>query len=228
MAFVDTLKPPAKTLSPYTCHRSLLESSAIALWLLDLDINTTQRVGRCYGYRFKEFREQINFYKSDKINPYDSQLTVMKIQQRMEEVEAEAIALGYQKLTKNGKPTGIAIHMPGTVELVKKTLDKESEYRLLSGIAHSYLWATQQVGFKLIEIPDAEGRKIKAFQKHLHPAMFLFGIILAIPTFARVLWVMGKLYGWDIKEIENVLNQTFDDLGLNDNLRFWRQSITSN
>jgi hypothetical protein len=224
MAFSCTLQEPAKTLSPYTCLRSLLESSSLALWLLDVNIDVRERVGRCFGFRYKEFKEQIKFFEADRVNSHEAQIEIDKVNKRMTVVENKAIALGYPQLSKNGKMTGIVTHMPETVGLVKLILDRESEYRLLSSVAHSYLWATRQVGFKLIEATDANGQTIKAVEKHIHPEMILFGINLAVPTFARVFWTIGKLYGWDMQEVEGLLNQVFDEIGFKSNVRFWRQS----
>ncbi len=223
MAFSCTLQEPAKTLSPYTCLRSLLESSALVLWLLDLNIDARERVGRCFGFRYKEFKEQIKFFEADRVNEPAAKIEIDKMNKRMAVVENKAIALGYPQLSKNGKLTGIATHMPETVGLVKIVLNMESEYRLLSSVAHSYLWATRQVGFKLVETTDVNGQKIKAVEKHLHPEMMLFGINLAIPTFARIFWTIGKYYGWDMQEVEGLLERVFDEIGFRSNVRFWRQ-----
>ncbi len=223
MAFSCTLKEPAKTLSPYTCIRSLLESSALTLWLLDINIDATERVGRCFGFRHKEFKEQIKFFEADRVNTHEAQIEIDKVNRRMTVVENKAIALGYPQLSKNGKITGIATHMPETIGLVKLILNNESEYRLLSSVAHSYLWATRQVGFKIIEATDTNGQKIKAVKKHVHPQMVLFGINLAIPTFARVFWTIGKLYGWNMQEVEELLDRVFDEIGFKSSVRFWRQ-----
>jgi hypothetical protein len=223
MAYISTLQEPAKTLSPYTCIRSMLESSALALWLYDTNIDARERVGRCFGFRYKEFTEQLKFFESDKLNSTDAQINIDKTTQRIKDVEKLAISLGYSKLSKDEKITGIATQMPGVVTLVKTTLNRESEYRLLSGVAHSYLWATRQVGFKVIEIPDGRGQEIKVLEKHVHPEMIVFGINLAIPTFAKVFWTIGKLLGWDMNEVEALLSHTFDEAGFNNYLRFWHQ-----
>jgi hypothetical protein len=223
MAFLDTVKKPAKSLAPYTCVRSLLESCSIALWLLDLDVDVKERVGRCLGFRYEEFEEQIKFLNSDKETTAEARKVVEEFKQKETELAARAISWGYQPLlsSKTGKMTGIGAHMPGIVELIEKTLDKEMEYRMLSGIAHAYVWATSIVGFRKVEATNAQGQKIKAFEKHNHPHMVIYGINIALPTLAKVLWVKGKLYGWDMQEIEGLLNHTFDELGFNNNLRFW-------
>jgi hypothetical protein len=224
IAYICTLKEPAKTLSPYTCIRSLMESSALALWLFDTNIDVRARVGRCFGYRYKEFTEQLKFLESDKLNSSDSQNQINNMNLRIVEIENKAISLGYPQLSKNGKITGIATHMPEIVRLIRLTLNSESEYRMLSGVAHCYLWATRQVGFQIVEVMDDRRQIIKALEKHAHPEMIVFGINLAIPTFAKVFWEMGKLLGWDIQEISELLDQTFNSIGFNMNQRFWNQS----
>ena len=220
MAFSCTLQEPAKTLSPYTCLRSLLESSALALWLLDLNIDVKERVGRCFGFRYKEFTEQIKFISADKFNS-NAQKEIYKIQQRINETEKESLALGYPQLSANGKVNGIATYLPETVRLVKSVLDLESEYRMLSGVAHSYIWATRNIGFKQIVGINAKGQKITGVEKHLNPKMVIYGVFLAVTTFAKVLWTIGKLYGWNMQEIEDFLDQVYNDIGVNNSLRFW-------
>ncbi len=224
MAFLDTVKNPAKSLAPYTCVRSLLESSSIALWLLDLNIDEKERVGRSLGFRYEEFEEQIKFLNSDRVEPAEAQKLVEEFKQKEAELSARATAWGYQPLisSKTRKMTGIGTHMPGIVELIKTTLDKEMEYRMLSGIAHAYVWATSIIGFRRVEATNTQGQKIKAFEKHNHPHMIVYGINIAIPTLAKVWWVKGKLFGWDMQEMEGLLEHTFEELGYY-NHRFWLQ-----
>ncbi len=223
MAYATTLKEPAKCMSPFTCVRSVMESSAIALWLFDTNIDAKDRVGRCFGYRYKEFTEQLKFFESDKVNSPDAQDQIDKVNQRITIVEDKAISLGYPKLHKNGKRTGIALHMPETVMLIKTILNREPEYRMLSGVAHSYMWSTRQVGFHIIEVEDEQGKKFKALEKHLNPETILFGVNLVIPLLSKVFWTKGKLFGWDIQEIEDLLKKTFDTFRFNNHLRFWNQ-----
>ncbi|MEN6409093.1 MAG: hypothetical protein ABFD44_05190, partial [Anaerolineaceae bacterium] len=138
--------------------------------------------------------------------------------------ENKAISLGYPQLSKNGKITGIATHMPETVMLIRTFLKNESEYRILSGVAHCYLWATWQVGFHIIEVEDEQGEKFKAIEKRINPEMIFFGVILAVPTLSKIIWTKGKLFGWNIQEIEDLLSQTFDTFRFNNKMRFWIQS----
>lgn len=225
MAFLDSVKKPAKSLAPYTCVRSLLESSSIALWLFDLNIDVKERVGRGLGFRYDEFEEQIKFLNCDKVEPTEAQKLVEEIKQKRAQLSARATGWGYQPLisAKTGQMTGIGTHMPNIVELIRTTLNKEMEYRMLSGIAHSYIWATSIIGFRRVEATNTQGQKFKALEKHNHPQMIVYGINIAVPALAKVWWVKGKLFGWDMQEIEGLLEHTFEELGYY-NHRFWLQS----
>ncbi|MBL8103073.1 MAG: hypothetical protein JNM02_11115, partial [Anaerolineales bacterium] len=147
MVFVDSISEPAKTIAPWTCVRGLLESCALAVWFLDPNIDAKTRVGRSFAFRYSGFVEQIKYFQVKKLYPQ-----VNKVNQRIKKVENDAILLGYPRLlNKNKGICGIAQNMPSIVELIGATLDREGEYRLLSGVAHGHHWALSQVGFRISE-----------------------------------------------------------------------------
>jgi hypothetical protein len=218
MGFTACIAEPAKTLAPSTCIRGLLESCALAAWFLDPTIDAKTRVGRCFAFRYTGFIQQIKFFQVEK-----RQSEIDKVQLRMLKVEQDAAVLGYPKLlNKNGDLYGIAQPMPGITELIGTTLGREAQYRLLSGIAHGHHWAIQQIGFQYVEVKDAGGQDIKALEKHLHPNVALYLALIAVLSFARVIWYLWQLYGWNLKEVENLLDTTCDRLHLKSELRFWR------
>ena len=134
------------------------------------------------------------------------------------------MTLGYHRLlNKNGEINGIAIQMPSIIELIRATLDREGEYRLLSGVAHGHHWATSQIGFRVSE-ENLQGRVVKTFEKHLHPEIVLFATNIAVSSFAKVLWYLWSLYGWDEKEIESFLDRIYDQLQYKTERRFWRSN----
>lgn len=51
MALVKTLTEPAESVAPWACARSVLETSALATWLGDTNINALQRVQRSLVFR---------------------------------------------------------------------------------------------------------------------------------------------------------------------------------
>jgi hypothetical protein len=141
----------------------------------------------------------------------------------MIKVEQDAVSLGYPRLlNKRGAINGIAQHMPGITELIGTTLDMEAAYRLLSGVAHGHHWATQQLGFQAVEVKGAKGQIIKALEKHLHPNVALYLALISTRSFARVIWYLWRLYGWNLKEAEHLLDTTYDRLRIRSEFRFWR------
>ena len=217
VGFTACIAEPAKTLAPATCVRGLLESCALAAWFLDPTIDAKTRVGRCFAFRYEGFVQQIKVFQVDK-----RQADIDSVRQRMTKVEQDAVSLGYpQLLNKHGAINGIAQHMPGITELIETTLNEETTYRLLSGVAHGHHWAIQQLGFQNIEAKDSEGKVIKALEKYLHPNVALYLGLIATRSFARVIWYLWRLYGWNLKEVEHLLDTTYDQLKVRAELRFW-------
>jgi hypothetical protein len=219
MVFADSISEPAKTVAPWTCVRGLLESCALAVWFLDPAIDAKIRVGRCFAFRYLGFTEQIKYFQVEKM--YSK---VNRANQRIKKVENDAIKLGYdQLLNKKGEICGIAQPMPSIVELIGKTLDRESEYRLLSGVAHGHHWAISQFGFRMTEA-NLERTEVKEFEKYLHPESVIFATNIAITSFAKVFWYLAELYGWDRKETVDLLDKAYDQVSLNAKSRYWRSS----
>jgi hypothetical protein len=220
IVFADSIAEPVKTVAPLTCVRGLLESCALAAWFLDPKIDARARVGRCFAFRYVGFVQQIKYLQVEK-----RQSEIDKAQKRMMKVEQDALLLDYPRLLKkNGEINGIAQPMPNITELIGTTLDRETEYRLLSGVAHGHHWAIQQVGFREIEVNDSQGQAIKALEKHPHPSFILYVAHVAVTSFARVLWYLWLLYGWDLNEVEQLLDKTYDRLRYRSELRFWHST----
>jgi hypothetical protein len=217
MVFADSIVSPAKTVAPWTCVRGLLESCALAAWFLDPMIDSRSRVARCFAFRHIGFAQQIKLFQVEK-----KQSDIDKAQLRIEKVEHDAFKLGYPRLlNKKGDIVGIGQRMPNITELIGKALDREAEYRLLSAVAHGHHWAIHQVGFRVIEITNSEGRVEKALEKHVHPGFILYVGNIAVTSFAKVIWYLWRLYGWNIDELEQLLNTIYDQLRYQRKLRFW-------
>lgn len=218
IAFVDLLAEPSKTVAPWTCVRALLESSAIGLWFLSPDVDVGERVARCFAFRYVGFVQQMKFF-----NASTESSRIDEVRRRMSKVEKDALSLGYPKLVdKKGNMNGIAKHMPSITSLIGATLDRESEYRLLSAVAHGHHWATQQTSFRVVDVPDARGNSEKALEKYVHPDFVLFAGSIAVTAFSKVNWNLWRLYGWNLKELEELLDVTFDQLRYSAKLRFWK------
>jgi len=218
VSFADLLTEPSTTVAPWTCVRGLLESSAIGLWFLSPDIDVRERVARCFAFRYIGFVQQIKFFQAS-----NESARIDDVRQRMSKVENDALSLGYPRLVdRKGKINGIGKQMPTITELIGTMLGRESEYRLLSAVAHGHHWATQQTGFRVIDAPNADGSSEKALEKYVHPDFVLFAASLAVTSFSKVNWNLWRLYGWNVQELEDLLNTTFDQLRYSAKLRFWK------
>jgi len=224
MVFADSIAEPAKTIAPWTCVRGLLESCALAVWFLDPTIDATTRVGRCFAFRYTGFVEQIKFLQVEKM-----QTEIEKVQQRMKKVEHDAVSLGYPQLLNknNGEINGIALHMPSIIKLIGTMLDQEASYRLLSGVAHGHHWAISKVGFRRSDLRNSEGDVVHTLEKHLHPDSVLYLANIALMSFAKVDWYLWRLYGWDLAEIEQILDQIYQQLHFRDKIPFWHSISTT-
>lgn len=168
IAFADSLKNPVKTIASWTCVRGLLETSALAVWFFDPNIDAQTRVGRCFAFRYVGFDQQIKF-----LRVANMQAELTQSQARMMQVEQAALQLGFNRvLNKNGDMDGIAQRMPSITDLIGTTLNQEEYYRLLSGVAHGHHWATTQLGFQIVEGTDSSGNSQKFFEKFSNPNNF--------------------------------------------------------
>ena len=220
MVFKDSIVEPAKSIAPWTCVRGLLESSALASWFLDPMIATKERVGRYFAFRYSGFIQQIKLYSIGE----DRNEDVKRIHERIKKVEQDALDLGYPRVVdKNGKVDGICQRMPSITKLIGITLNKETEYRLLSAIAHGHHWATSQIGYRIIEYRDLKGTIQKGLKKHIEPMYVFYAANIAMTAYAQVLWYIWRLYAWDEDEIKILLNDSFDKLGFSNEERVWNR-----
>jgi hypothetical protein len=223
MAFADCFVEPAKTVAPWTCVRGLLESCALAAWFLDPAIDARARVGRCFAFRYAGFVQQIKWFQVD-----GRQVEIDRTKRRISKVEQDAVSLGYPRLVnERGEITGIAQRMPTITELIKTTLNREADYRLLSAVAHGHHWATHQTSFRVVEVEDSEGQVQKRLEKYVHPNFVLFIANIAVTSFSQVIWHLWQVHGWNMKEIGDLLDLTYEALQYNPDLRFWHKTSST-
>lgn len=219
-AFLKTLAEPVETIAPWTCVRALLEMSALASWFLDSTIDMRERVARGFAHRFEGLTEQAKFSKS-------ADLDSATARKRIDKVEADAIALGYARvLDRKGNRIGIARKMPSATQLIAEVHNQEETYRLLSAFAHGHPWAIQTVSFQLVPNkkvePAGDGIQLHVIQKTVSLNATAFLALLAAEVFSRPFWHQCIYYGWDRNLLKDVLERNFDQIGVNDKKRFWR------
>jgi hypothetical protein len=203
IAFTKTVTEPAATIAPWTCVRALLESCALAAWLIDPAIDATVRVQRSFVFRYEGLDQQVKCLRS-----FGQTSATDQVLNRIAEVERDALRLGYPSIVNGkGKRNGIAQRMPSITDIINATLNEEATYRLMSAMAHGHMWAYRHLGFKLVDL-DGE----PTLEKHLEPFLVQYLCVKTANTFAKPVWQKGRLFGWDMKEIKAVFATAFADL----------------
>jgi len=225
IAFTKTISEPAQTIAPWTCVRAQIESGAIASWLLDPEIDAKTRVQRSLAFRYEGLDQQIKFGRAIGDNS-----SVSKALKRIDQVEQSALALGFSRVeNRNKERIGIGQQMPSVTAIVKATLDEEANYRLLSAAIHGHSWALQHLSFRLVtntNIRSAEkttdAPNALFLEKHLDPLAVAFLCLTAANVFAKTIWNKCRLFGWDLDDLGNILNTSFDSMGFTAGKRFWQ------
>lgn len=219
-AFLKTITNPVETIAPWACARSLLETSALASWMLDSTIGMRERVARGFAHRYEGLEQQVKFSESAGLDSNNAR-------KRIDKVEADAIALGYARvLDRHGKRIGIARRMPSTTDLINDVHHKADTYRLLSAFAHGHHWAIQTVAFKLVPDkkvePAGDGIKLSVITKAVSLNGTAYLALLAAEVFTRPFWQQCIYYGWDKNALEGILERNFDQIGAAEKIRHWR------
>jgi hypothetical protein len=225
-AYAKTLTNPIQTIAPWTLARSILESSSLALWLLDSSIAVNVRLQRSFAIRYEGLVEQSKFARSIKQNEL-----VESARKRILEVERKATDAGFPPLRdKNGKLNGIGVLMPRVTELIGQMLDREWLYRVLSGAAHCHFWALKHLSFELVDVePNTiirtaiSGVQIHPMQKGLSPINVLGLSAEVLRALTMAIWARSCLFGFDSSSLTPLFEEVFNTLGVtNERLRFWR------
>jgi hypothetical protein len=222
MAFIKTVSQPAQSIAPWTCTRALIESAALAAWLLDPSLDIRTRVQRSFAFRYEGLSQQVKFAHAARINA--------DLASRIDQVEGVALGLGFSRVENQRRERiGIAQQMPSITNLVNQTLGEEETYRLLSAVAHAHPWALQQLSFQRvhgerIRLPDSitDGVNAPRIEKSLSTLSVAFLCLKSAYVFARPVWFRCLLFGWDSERLRSILNNAFDSLGFQQpNRRFW-------
>ncbi len=200
-----------------------MESSALAVWLLDADITVQIRVQRSLAFRYEGLEHQRKFLKS--IGKHDEH---DKLLQRIDSIESTAVGLGFNKVIDwRGRRIGIGRVMPSVTEIVGDVLDEEETYRLLSAMAHGHLWALHPLGMRTVNSQstaswDSVHADTKATQKHLRPEAIGYLCVVTASVFTKALWRAAYLFDWDMEQLKDILENNFDRLGFSAAVRHWR------
>lgn len=218
-SLVRSLTEPVLTIAPWTSARAIIESSALASWLLDSTISAKDRVQRSFAFRFEGLSQQVKFARA-------SGLEMEKALKRIDYVEEDAITLGFSIIKdKIGKRIGIGQLFPTMTNLVCSVLNEEPAYRLFSALIHAHPWAMQQISFCEAKNNSHEhsdySHNTTFFEKSLQSEAIIYLCHKAAYAFSRPIWYKAHLYGYELPEFRRILNRVFDKLKFSSSTRFW-------
>ena len=197
--FVRGVTLPVLTISPWTSVRTILETSAIARWLLDTRLDASSRASRSHQFRCEGLSQQLKFARVA-----GGETDLDHALDRYREVLAQADSYGLEVLHDDqGRPKCLARSMPSASDLVKDYLQQESAYRLLSAMAHGHPWALQQLAFR-----SAQESQPVLLEKNLgvRSIAYLGKLALDVPRAP----IMDKcaLFGWPSAGIAEFFDQS--------------------
>ena len=217
-ALTRLLITPVPTIAPWTCVRGGLEAAAIGCWLLADDIGAEERIGRSFACRYEGLSQQLSLAGAT-----GGELERKKIEERMDDVEAKALALGYPPVaTRRGRRDGIARRMPRITELVGDVMSEEPLYRILSAMAHGHSFAVMQLAFRA---PDVMQPMIREKAMDSDAAALL--LATSADIVAKPLSAKSVLFGYDVGRLDSLLTRRYSDIGLSEERRFWHSARPS-
>lgn len=195
--FIRACAEPVLAIATWSTVRAVLESCALASWLLEPSIDVRTRVKRSFALRFEGLEQQVRWARTTSLPG-----SVETSSERIDDVEERALALGFEKLANGkGKRTGIGQVMPSITTLVRETLNEEGAYRLLSAVTHAHNWALQRLSYQVVHASDAPPG-LKVLQKVARPVSFQYLAQQAMKAFATTAQNKTRLYGWNQELLE--------------------------
>ncbi len=201
--------------APWDTARSVLESTAQSMWLLDLDIDAVRRVERSLFLRDRVIQSQIIYARKRKDTSME-----LRSQERRKEVASIAEELGYNvKYKEDGTVKSFVLEDSSYSKIVEKQFGETELYSELSGITHSDYVILTILGF----VEDS-GVHCMAVKKEEQQAL-----LKQLSTFyCKAVWQFVCQYGYsNDARISVLLEEFYGKMGISDNSedRFWRTLI---
>ena len=204
-------REPLMVYSHWTLARVIQEQASIVLWLLNPHISCQERWARSLNIRLEGLKAQRRVANSNQ------DFTDNKaIESRLAHLSSWAGTLGISTKGAKNKPNhfGSTGH-PRVLDRIKKTLQDETAYRILSAMAHGENWALIRLGFA----KDGDDR----YGPELSFESVAYLISKTIEWFAKAHWTFGSYYGFDLEVLVATLEEEYEKAGLSDTVRFWRE-----
>lgn len=219
---VRSLSGPMLSCTPYTCARGVLEACSTAIWLLDSHIGYKTRIERSLNLRLEAVRSQGRVRDKAERQHLDGrdewfrQNPRHRTQERIEHLRACAKQLRIHQKCKGSRFIAFGPRMPTISDRIRMSLDAETDYSILSAVAHANAPVLSQLSGSIQ--PTARGLLLKP---GLSPDLAVWLICNVIQWHAKAAWAFLEVFGCPLQDVIELLDTTYDALGIKPELRFW-------
>ncbi len=187
--FLDALDQPVKLLGACSCARVVLELSSRVFWLLDPELDPTERQARIYAHRHNGIVQNVKYRRSEN-------KSVDQYEKRIEDLAVEATHLGVTVVRRpNGRVKGIG-KMPTATQLVSK-LKGESLYRIFSAAVHGHHWAIHQLSWTPGDRASIGSTPVTNFYKEVSSERLANLVCIVAIDFVMAPATLADYMGWD-------------------------------
>lgn len=216
---LKVMSPPSEFSVYGTCVRSMLESSALASWLLDPSIDAHNRVSRVFSIRYEGLVNDLSLAAAAKLPQAERD----KITMRIKEVEQEASGLGFPPvLTNKGKRSGIGQVFPTATEIIENVLGEKVYFKVLAGLAHGQTGAILRHSYNTAATVTVGDVLTQTAEKHAAIELVYGHTFRAMKALAMPMWNQCHYFGWDALRLEEIFEDFADSISLTVSPRFWR------
>ncbi|MBI1313482.1 hypothetical protein GC176_19500 [bacterium] len=215
-SFLRLTEPPTQSKAPLTCVRASLESSALSAWLLDPEIDASDRVKRLLAYLYEGLIQKRKLYREKQHSQIIVSPEVGTIDLEIDRLENQAKQLGFPPVLDpktQMKRVGIGVRFPHITNLIDSELGQASAYRLLSAAAHSHMWAIAELSFSRSSDSTATPG-FRALEKGISTLTWQYLSVAAFKAFVVALRRRFAYLGWDTVPLKSLLQSISDELGV--------------
>ena len=209
-------------LYPYTCARGVLEACSTAIWLMDDRITYKKRIERSLNLRLDDvrsqgkFRDKVERQSQGRRDEWLSQNPRQRAQERIDHFRACAKGAKVREKCKGGRFIAFGSGMPRISDRIRMSLDAEVDYSILSSVAHANTAVLPQLSGSLR--PTDKGLLLKP---GLSPLMAIWLIRNVVQWQSRAAWGCFRLFGRPLDGVTELLETTYERLGIEPERRFW-------
>ena len=219
---VRSLSGPMLSCTPYTCARGVLEACSTAIWLMDDRITYKKRIERSLNLRLDgvrsqgRFRDKVERQSQGKRDEWLSQNPRHRVQERIAYLRACAKRAKIREKCKGSRFIAFGSGMPKISDRIRMSLDAEVDYSILSSVTHANTAVLPQLSGSLQ--PTDRGFLLKP---GLAPPLAIWLICDVIQWQSRAAWACFGLFGRPLDDVMELLETTYDQLGIKPERRFW-------